>query len=95
MNNRRKTDRLEASAYAEANPMLTINRAHRDCERECLDLKVRVSALKSLLAEAGTELFETNDHLEKYCGVRLFSADEIIKRIDAILLATEVKDEQI
>lgn len=67
-----------------------INRAHRDCERECIDLKARVGALESLLSESCEKLIELNDYIDISVGHSFDSADEIVKRIDAILPAPEL-----
>lgn len=59
------------------------NRAHRACERECLDLKDHIKALESLLARYGEVLYDfprsENDAIDRICA-----------EIDAILPATEV-----
>jgi hypothetical protein len=52
METRRKMERRQATEFTEDNPMPEKNRAHRACERECLDLKARVKELESLLAES-------------------------------------------
>lgn len=90
MNRRRKTDLIEANEYALANPMPEINRAHRDCERECIELKSqldkqeiliikqdkRISSLESLLVRAGDEIYEYNNFL-KYISEALVKKEDI------------------
>lgn len=83
MNNRRKEDRREAIEYAQANPMPEINRAHRDCERECIELRSRVKQLEGLLAFALPEI-------QEYIMVYPFgvSADHLVdwmNSVDAML----------
>ncbi len=82
MNKRRKTDLQESADFAE------INRAHRACESECIELKSRISALESLLARASEELYlHTHFH-----GVQFENARIVLEEIDAILPATEAAE---
>lgn len=60
-----------------------LNRAHRDCEQECLYNRAHIKKLESLLARAGDEL----QWLRPYAKTR--GTDELIAEIDAILPAKE------
>lgn len=61
MNKRRKTDLKESSEFTLANPMPDINRAHRDCERECIELRNLLARAWSM---AGTVDIDFDEYYE-------------------------------
>lgn len=79
---------IEAQEYAISNPMPDINRAHRECERECLDLKARVNALESLLARASVEFQQV-----LYGNQSCFEMVRLSEEIDAILPRKDANNE--
>lgn len=84
---RKLHERREEDLYLPEYP----NRAHRACERECIDLKDRIKALEYLLARSGTDLQTLVNHCrdegwdENYLG----EFDDLVEEIDAILPDTE------
>lgn len=82
MNNHIREERRLAAERRDSTPMIdqghTINRAHRDCERECLDLKARITEAESLLAEAGSYLVDSN-------LIKLPEVNELVTKIDKFL----------
>lgn len=84
--NRKQTDSLDTNAFAKTCVLLDNAKMRESltaCENECVALKTHIKALESLLAEIGADLFNICD--EELIDV----ADAYIKRIDAILPATE------
>jgi hypothetical protein len=81
MNNQRKHERRESDRFCEENLPKEMNRAHIECEKECVQIRHRVKELESLLAECGGTLLNFSHDNELIA--------DLINRIDALLPDTE------
>jgi len=89
MNKSRKLERIESCRFTEENilPVFQseareeINRAHRDCERECLQLKL-------MLARCADVIKGMNEDIKSEWGSG--DVDRLIAELNAILPATEI-----
>lgn len=82
MNNHEREERRKLQERREDDDDLTkampnINRAHRDCERECLDQKARIKALES-------ELNSTQEAMDAYASESFKSKDRV-KSLELVL----------
>lgn len=62
MNNRRKQERREASDFEENNTQ-PMNRAHMDCERDCLGKSRRIKMLESLIGRSFEKMINASTEM--------------------------------
>lgn len=89
MNNKQREERRLQAERRELEakvPPGELTSPHRMCERECMDLKARMSLLESALARAGEDLLCMINCIDEELGV---SSDnptyQLIAEIDALL----------